>query len=51
MTGFHSITVNEEKIENLSIFKICAKLRVCDTGQNLKMTKLLNSVPFIKKHL
>ena len=32
-----------------SIFRIFAK--VCDIGQNLKMTKILNSFPFIKKTL
>ena len=27
------------KLQNLSIFKICAEVRVCNFGQNLKMTK------------
>ena len=36
---FHSFTVNEDKIQNSSILKISAKSRVCDSGQNLKMTK------------
>ena len=39
LTDFHSFTVNEEKLQNWSIFKISAKLRVCDSAQNLKMTK------------
>ena len=34
------------KLVNLKIF---SKLRVCNFGQNLKIPKLLNSVPFIKK--
>ena len=29
--------------------KISAKVLVCDFGQNLKMTKIFNFVPFIKK--
>ena len=29
--------------------KISAKVRVCDSCQNLKMTKTFNSFPFIKK--
>ena len=36
---FHSFTVNENKVQNYSIFKISVKFRVCDFGQNLKMTK------------
>ena len=39
LTDFHSITVNEDRLQNLSIFKISAKVRVFDSGQNLKMTK------------
>ena len=39
LTDFHSFTVNEDKLQNPSIFKISAKVRVCDSGQNLKMTK------------
>ena len=48
-TDFHSFTVNEEKLRNESIFKIAAKVLVCDLGQNLIMTKTFNSFPFIKK--
>ena len=39
MTDFHSFTVNEDKLQNYSIFKIYPKVRVCDLCQNLKMTK------------
>ena len=39
LTDFHSFTVNEEKLQNESIFKISAKIWVCDLGQNLMMTK------------
>ena len=39
LTDFHSFTVNEEKLQKQSIFKFSAKVRVCDLGQNLKMTK------------
>ena len=35
LTDFHSLTVNEEKLLNQSIFKISAKVRVGDFGQNL----------------
>ena len=38
-TDFHSFTVNEDKVQNWSIFKISAKVRVCDLDQNLKMAK------------
>ena len=39
LTDFHSFTVNEEKLQNYSILKISAKVWVCDSQQNLKMTK------------
>ena len=39
LTDFDSYTVNEEKLKNYSIFKISAKVRVYDSGENLKMTK------------
>ena len=45
----HSFTVNEDKLQNLSIFKISAKVRVSDSDQNLQMINLLNSLPFIIK--
>ena len=38
-TDFHSLTVNEEKLQHQSIFKFSAKFGVSDLGQNLKMTK------------
>ena len=39
LTDFQSFTGNEGKDQNWSIFKISAKVRVSDSGQNLKMTK------------
>ena len=39
VTDFHSFTVNEERLQNSSIFKISAMVTLCDSGQNLKMTK------------
>ena len=38
-TDFHSFTVNEENLQNYSIFMFSAKVRVCETCQSLKMTK------------
>ena len=34
---------------NISKFSRYAKVKLCDSGRNLKMTKLLNSVKLIKK--
>ena len=39
LTAFHSFTVNEGKLQNYSIFKFSANVRVGDLGQNLTMTK------------
>ena len=39
MTDLHIFAVNEEKLLNYSIFKFLAKVRVCNLGQNLVMTK------------
>ena len=39
ITDFHRFTVNEDKLQNESIFKISAEVWVCDSDQNLKMTK------------
>ena len=39
LTDFHIYTVNEEKLEKYSIFKFSAKVRVCDLGENLNLTK------------
>ena len=39
MTDFQSFTMNEDKLENQSIFRISAKVWVCDSSQNLKLTK------------
>ena len=38
-TDIRSFTVNEEKLQKLVNLKISAKVRVCDLGQNLIMTK------------
>ena len=34
LSDFHSFTENEDKLENWSIFKISAKIWVCDLGPN-----------------
>ena len=39
LTHSHSFTVNDDKLQNESIFKISAKVRVYDLGQNLIMIK------------
>ena len=39
LTAFHTFTENEEKLQNQSIFKFSAKVRVYGLGQNFKMTK------------
>ena len=49
LTDFHSFKCDQDKLPNWSIFKFSAKIRVCDFGENLKMTK--TSFPFIKKTL
>ena len=36
---------------NFKIYKLSAKVRVCDSSQNFKITKTPYSVPFIKKTL
>ena len=46
---FHIFTVKEDNLQNDSIFMMSAKSHVCVFGQNLKIMKLLNFVPFIKK--
>ena len=38
-TDFRSFTVNEEKLQNQSIFKFSAKVTLYDLGQNLIITK------------
>ena len=35
----HSFKVNEDRLWNLSIFEISDDILVCDSGQNLKMSK------------
>ena len=39
LTDFHCFTVNEDKLQNSSNFKMFPKVQVCDLGKNLKMTK------------
>ena len=39
LIDFNNFTENEDKLQNLSIFRISAKVRICDFGQNLKITK------------
>ena len=48
-TYFHSFTVNQDKPQNESIFRISGECRLCDFGQNLKMTKTSSFCSFIKK--
>ena len=38
-TEFHSFTVNEDKLQNYSIFKASTKVQVCKLGQNFIMKK------------
>ena len=49
LSQFYSEWRKTPKIVNFQVF--CYQVRVCDLGPNLKMTKLLNSYPFIKKRL
>ena len=51
LTDFHSFTVNEEKLQKLSIFKFSAKVGYAILVKICKWLKLLNSYPFIKKRL
>ena len=39
LPDFRSFTVNEEKLQNWSIFKFSTNVWVCNLGQNLIMTK------------
>ena len=39
LTDFHNFTVNEDKLHNFLNLLISAKVRVCDLGQNLKITE------------
>ena len=39
LTDFCSFALNDDKLQNESIFKISAKAQICDLCQNLKMTK------------
>ena len=38
LTDFQGFSVNEEKLQNWSIFKFSPKVRVYNSGQNLIMT-------------
>ena len=51
LTDFHSFTVNEDKLQNSSIWRFLLRSRFTILVKNLKWLKLLNSVPFIKKTL
>ena len=51
LTDFHSFTVNEDKLQNWSIFKISAKVRVVDFDENLKMTKTSQICSILQKTL
>ena len=39
LTDFHSVTVNQDKLQNKYNFKISAKVPVCDYGEKMTMTK------------
>ena len=49
LTHFHSFTVNEDKLQNLSIWTFLLKSGYEILVKIWKWLKLLNSVPFIKK--
>ena len=51
LTDFHSVAVNEDKLQNQSIIRFLLRLVLCDFGQNLKMTKTSQFFSFIKKTL
>ena len=48
---FPVLKLLKTNFKNWSIFKISAKVRICDFGQIWKWLKLLNSVPFIMRTL
>ena len=39
LTDSQSVTVNEEELQNQSIFKLSANVRLCDLAQHFIMTK------------
>ena len=51
MTDFHSFTVNEDKLQNDSIWRFLLRSGYLILVKIWKWLKLLNSVPFIKKTL
>ena len=51
MTDFHSFAVNEDKLQNLSIWRFMLSSGYPIWFKIWKWLKLLNSVPFIKKTL
>ena len=51
LTGFHSFTVNEEKLQNQSIWRFLLRFGCAILVKILKWLKLFNSLPFIKKTL
>ena len=51
LTDFHSFRVNEDKLQNLSIWKFLLRSVYAILVKIWKCQKVLNSVPFIKKIL
>ena len=51
LTDFHSFTVNEDKLQNQSVWRFLPISRYAILVKIWKGLKLLNSVPFIKKTL
>ena len=51
LTDFHSFPVNDDKLQNYSIWRFLLRSRHAIQGKIWKRVKLLNSVPFIKKTL
>ena len=51
LTDFHSFPVNDDKLQNYSIWRFLLRSRHAIQVKIWKWVKLLNSVPFIKKTL
>ena len=51
LTDFHSFPVNDDKLQNYSIWSFLLRSRHAIQVKIWKWVKLLNSVPFIKKTL
>ena len=49
LIDFHSFTVNEDKLQNLSIWRFLLRSGYAILVKIWKWLKLLNSVPFVKK--